>query len=360
MRWFFVPVGARYINRQVLGIFFAALAILLSIALGDRLIQFLEKAAAGNIPADRVFYIVLLRMPELVQLVLPFALYIALLIGLGRLYSSQEMAVLRSGGMSTKTLLAWLMPVITLVTVLVGISSLSITPTAKYTLEQELAELQKRIGLSALQPGIFRVENHGDQVTYSNALDDDNQTILDVFIQRQLADGKRMTVWAERGRRSPPSADGRQTLTLENGRRYVGTPGAANFDVMSFTRLDINIDSDPVLEQVRDIESFKTENLGSMPAQQAELHWRLGLPIFCLILALLAIANAAVQPRQGPYARLAAGMVWMLGYYLALMLNRWLIEEDFIPGTLGLWPVHLAVGVYAALGLRTLAKPAAR
>ena len=120
MRRFFVPVGARYINRQVLGIFFAALAILLSIALGDRLIQFLEKAAAGNIPADRVFYIVLLRMPELVQLVLPFALYIALLIGLGRLYSSQEMAVLRSGGMSTKTLLAWLMPVITLVTVLVG------------------------------------------------------------------------------------------------------------------------------------------------------------------------------------------------------------------------------------------------
>ena len=49
-------------------------------------------------------------------------------------------------------------------------------------------------------------------------------------------------------------------------------------------------------------------------------------------------------------------MVWMLGYYLALMLNRWLIQEDFIPGTLGLWPVHLAVGVYAALGLRTLCK----
>ena len=146
----------------------------------------MEKAAAGNIPADRVFYIVLLRMPELVQLVLPFALYIALLIGLGRLYSSQEMAVLRSGGMSTKTLLAWLMPVIALVTVLVGISSLSVTPSAKYTLEQELAELQKRIGLSALQPGIFRIENHGEQVTYSNALDDDDQTILDVFIQRQF------------------------------------------------------------------------------------------------------------------------------------------------------------------------------
>ena len=360
MRWFFVPMGARYINRQVLGIFLAALAILLSIALGDKLIQFLEKAAAGNIPANRVFYIVLLRMPELIQLVLPFALYIALLMGLGRLYSSQEMAVLRSGGMSTKTLLAWLMPGIILITGLVGTSSLSVTPSAKYALEKELVELQKRIGLSALQPGIFRIENDGDQVTYSNALDDDDQTILNVFIQRQLPDGSQMSVWAERGQRSPPDADGRQTLTLENGRRYVGKSGASNFDVMSFERLDISIDSDPVLEQVTDIESLDTSSLGSTPAHQAELHWRLGLPIFCVILALLAIANATVQPRQGPYARLATGMVWMLSYYLALVFNRWLIEEGFLPGAFGLWPVHLAVGVYAAVGLRKLAMPAAR
>ena len=360
MRWYFVPVGARYINRQVLGIFLAALTILLSIALGDKLIQFLEKAAAGNIPADRVFYIVLLRMPELVQLVLPFALYIALLMGLGRLYSSQEMAVLRSGGMSTKTLLAWLMPGIALVTLMVGIASLSITPAAKYTLEQELVELQKRIGLSALQPGIFRIEDNGDQVTYSNALDDDDQTILNVFIQRRLPDGNQMSVWAERGQRSPPNADGRQTLTLENGRRYVGRSGAADFDVMSFERLDISIDSDPVLQQVRDIESLDTGNLGSQPAHQAELHWRLGLPIFCVILALLAIANATVQPRQGPYARLATGMVWMLSYYLALLLNRWLIEKGFIPGVIGLWPVHLIAAIYAVKGLRTLAMPATR
>ena len=358
MRWFFVPVGARYINRQVLGIFLAALTILLSIALGDKLIQFLEKAAAGSIPTDRVFYIVLLRMPELVQLVLPFALYIALLMGLGRLYSSQEMSVLRSGGMSTQTLLVWLMPVILLVTLLVGIASLSLTPLAKYTLEQELVELQKRIGLSALQPGVFRIENDGEQVTYSNALDDDDQTILNVFIQRQLPDGNQMSVWAERGRRSTPDADGRQTLTLENGRRYVGKAGAADFDIMSFARLDISINSDPVLERVRDIESLNTGSLGAMPAHQAELHWRLGLPIFCLILALLAIANATVQPRQGPYARLGAGMVWMLSYYLALLLNRWLIEEGLLPSVIGLWPVHIAVAAYTVMGLRTLAKPA--
>ena len=66
------PIGARYINRQVLGIFLAALAVLMSIALGDRLIRFLEQAASGGIPGDLVLYLLLLRMPEMFQLVLPF------------------------------------------------------------------------------------------------------------------------------------------------------------------------------------------------------------------------------------------------------------------------------------------------
>ena len=43
MRWFFVPVGARYINRQVLGIFFAALAILLSLRWATGLSSFWKK-----------------------------------------------------------------------------------------------------------------------------------------------------------------------------------------------------------------------------------------------------------------------------------------------------------------------------
>ncbi|NCF45398.1 MAG: LPS export ABC transporter permease LptF [Proteobacteria bacterium] len=360
MRLFYTPVGARYINRQVLAIFLVALSVLLSVALGDRLIEFLQKAAAGNIPADRVFYIVLLRMPELIQVVLPFALYIGLLMGLGRLYSSQEMSVLRSAGLHTNTLLMWLMPIILLVSLVVGIASISLTPKAKFALEQELMQLQKRIGLSLLQPGIFRIENGGEQVTYSNALADDGQTILDVFIQRQMADGRQMTVWAEQGRRSQADPQGRQTLTLKNGRRYVGSPGSAGFATMSFAELQISIESAPVLEQVRDIEALATSDLLAVPAHQAEWHWRFGLPIFCLVLALLAVAKSTVQPRQGQYARVGSGMLWMLGYYLLLLLNRWLIETAALPHQLGLWPVHLILAACAAKGLRDLGLPAAR
>ena len=237
MRWISAPLGALYINRQVLSVFLATLAILLSIALGDKLIQLLEKAVTGNIPSNQVMYIVSLRIPELAQMVMPFALYIGLVIGLGRLYSSQEMSVLRSGGLSTLLLLKWLAPTISLTTALVALASLVLTPMAKHTFAQELFELQKSVGIAALQPGVFRIEDTGDQVTYSDAIDDDKRTILDVFIQQQLADGRQITVWAESGQRSDPDAEGRQLLTLENGRRYVGRAGSSAFETMTFAEL---------------------------------------------------------------------------------------------------------------------------
>ena len=182
-------------------------------------------------------YIVSLRIPELAQMVMPFALYMGLIIGLGRLYSSQEMSVLKSGGLSTLLLLKWLAPIILLTTALVALASLILTPMAKHTFEKKLFELQKNVGIAALQPGVFRIEDAGDQVTYSDAIDDDDKTILDVFIQQQLADGRQMTVWAESGQRSDPDAEGRQLLTLENGRRYVGQAGNPAFETMTFAEL---------------------------------------------------------------------------------------------------------------------------
>ena len=362
MRWLasltLIPIGARYLNSQVLGIFVAALAVLLSIALGDRLIRLMDQAASGGIPGDLVLYLVMLRLPEMLQLVLPFALYIALLMGLGRLYSSQEMSVLRSGGLTTGQLLGWLAPLILAVTVLVAAAAIVLTPTAKHSLEQELIELQQRVGLAAVQPGVFRIEDKGDQVIYSGGLADDDQTILDVFIQRSLPDGRQMTVWAERGIRAQPEADGRQHLILERGRRYVGSAGDPAFEVMSFQRLNISIDTDPVIAEVRDVDSLPTGLLDSSSAQIAEWHWRMGLPIFCLILALLAIAKSPVHPRSGQFARVGSGLVWMLAYYLALVLNRWLIDEGHLGNVIGFWPVHLGFGVYTLAMLGKLGQPA--
>jgi lipopolysaccharide export system permease protein len=319
--------AARYITKQLLTVFAISLALIFSIAMGDKLIHFLEKAAIGQLPGHMVLYVVMLRMPGILQLVIPFAFYIAVLLSFGRLYSTQEMVILQSGGMSTGKLLKWLSRPVLAITFGVALLSLWIAPSAQFALEQSMDKLRAQTGFAALQPGSFRSDNKNDWVIYSEGLADDDQTILNVFVQRTLATGEEVTVWAERGRKDPPNAQGQQLLSLYNGRRYVGQAGEQNFEVMAFEEFHIALDVDAVTAQVTDVEATPTLALLDNAEHQAELHWRIAMPLFFLIVSGLAIGVAPVKPRQGPYAQIAPGLLWIVGYYIAMIANRWAIME---------------------------------
>ncbi|MDB2594968.1 LPS export ABC transporter permease LptF [Pseudomonadales bacterium] len=350
---------ARYITKQLLTVFAISLAVIFSIAMGDKLIHFLEKAAIGQLPGHMVLYVVLLRMPGILQLVIPFAFYVAILLSFGRLYSTQEMVILQSGGMSTATLLKWLSSPVLALTFGVGLLSLWIAPSAQFALEESMDELRTQTGFAALQPGTFRSDNKNDWVIYSEGLADDDQTILNVFVQRTLATGEEVTVWAERGRKDPPNAQGQQLLSLYNGRRYVGQPGAQNFEVMTFEEFHIALNVDTVIERVTDVEATPTLALLDSAEHQAELHWRIAMPLFFLIVSGLAIGVAPVKPRQGPYAQIAPGLLWIVGYYIALIANRWAITEAQIPSIFGLWLVHLIFAAIAIRLIKQIGRPAA-
>ncbi len=81
------------------------------------------------------------------------------------------------------------------------------------------------------------------------------------------------------------------------------------------------------------------------------------MPLFCLIGGLLGIGISRVKPRQGRFARVVPGMLMMLVYYLALLVNKNAIEEQQIPAVIGLWPVHGVFVAIAIYNLKNLAVP---
>jgi len=79
------------------------------------------------------------------------------------------------------------------------------------------------------------------------------------------------------------------------------------------------------------------------PRGRAELHWRLGLPLATLLLALLAVPLSRSRPRQGRFARLFAGAVLYLVYMNLLALGRSWLGHGQLPGWAGLWWAHVPV-----------------
>jgi len=100
---------------------------------------------------------------------------------------------------------------------------------------------------------------------------------------------------------------------------------------------------------VVDLEARPTASLleSSDPAELAELHWRLTMPIMSLVLALIAVPLSRLKPRQGRYARVWIAVVIFFFYYNIAAAGKTWIARGTLPQALGLWWTHAAVALLA-------------
>src|SRR5690554_7734502 len=92
-----------------MGTFLAVTTVLLMIIISGRLIKTMAYAAAGEMSIQVVLMALLLRLPSFLQIIIPMSLFIAVLIGYGRMYAESEMTVLTATGFSNRRLLGYTM-----------------------------------------------------------------------------------------------------------------------------------------------------------------------------------------------------------------------------------------------------------
>ncbi len=165
-----------------------------------------------------------------------------------------------------------------------------------------------------------------------------------VFVAHTPAEGsdtRPSVVMAEEGgieRRT----DGSQWMVLSNGKRYEQAPEELDYSILHFERYRVYLREQEGNQSQRRLWSLPTKQLiGSEDLTQiAELQWRISLPLTIPILTLMVVPLAAVNPRQGRYAKLLPAILLYLSYYLMLSAARSALEEGKIPPEVGLWSVH--------------------
>jgi len=90
----------RYLTREILETAGAVALVLLLVVLSGRFIQFLEKAAAGELSIELMLTMILWRVPSSLELILPLALTLSVLLVLGRMNQDSELTILRAAGYS--------------------------------------------------------------------------------------------------------------------------------------------------------------------------------------------------------------------------------------------------------------------
>ncbi len=336
----------RYVVREIASSLIAVTAILLLVTLGVLLGDTLSDVARGVLPASLLFTQLGLSSLQSLTVLVPLALFMAVLLSVGRLYRDSEMAVLAASGVSRLGLLRPLSWLLLPVFLLLLIIAIWFSPWAQRTSEQLTRDAVDSISIVGLQPGRFHELSGSDSVVYVESLGEDGLSFRNAFVHFDQGH-RRDVVIAESGFQYQDDNTGAKYLALENGFRAEGIPGQGDFRWMTFERNDVRL---PDFEQ-RPIEFepsalsaaalWEQAKAGSDRVAWAEIHWRLAPAFGALALALLAVPLAKTSPRKGHYGNLLFGILAYIIYANLLAVGQALIEQGRVPHQLGLWWVHL-------------------
>ena len=338
----------RYIFREAFGSWLAVMAVLFLIFMTNQLADILGDAAADRLPRDAVLAIFGLTALRYLTLLTPITLFLGVTLALARLNRDGEMAALSACGVGATRLLVPIGALTLLLALGLAWLAMVLTPAASRRIEEIRFSAEQNVELSAIEPGKFISPDSGATVLYAEEVVGDE--LHDVFLQTQR-DERVSVVLAERGRRLVDSATGEQSFIVYEGRLYEGVPGEGKFFVFEFDEQLLPIRPEEEDEFVEAVAAKPTLDLLSSraPADRAELHWRISLPMSLFVLALLAVPLSRTSPRDGRYARLGIALFVYLIYTNLLSIGRVWVERGIVTDDVGMWWVHAVVALLAVL-----------
>jgi len=336
----------RYFLKELLTSTFVITGILMLIVVSARLVVHLNKAVAGIIPPEAVFYTIIYNSPSFLQLILPLGFYISILLVYGRMHSENEMTVLHATGFGPKQIFRITMAPVMVMMILIGFLSLWLAPTAADKLDTYYQEQQKESEFSFITPGRFNaIGKKGGKVSYAETLSADRKQMQQVFI----ADGDTLLL-AESGRQYVNPETGSRFLELTNGRRFTGRPGQKELQTMEFESYAVKIAEESKGAKKARQESISTAALikSKHRSHKARLHYRIGLFLLVPIIVMLAFPLSHVKPRQGRYRKMLPAIIIYMVYYTTLITARKWMEQGNTPEWMGLWWLH---AIFLSLGI---------
>jgi len=325
----------RYFLKDIFLYTAAVSFIFLLIVVSSRSIQYLEQAAVGEINPEVVAWVILYRLPEFFQLILPLSFFLSLVLTVGKFSANNELNIYEQNGFTVRRLIAISLIPASLVAVVSMCLSIWISPESNIRASQLLEEQSFQDKFRSIQPGSFHRLNE-DLLIYAKKRE--GRILKSVFIQtnpkKQTNTGTIVTADSASLDITNPNI-----LLLNEGNLYFKQNDYQS-SRMSFEELQMNIETSPpikVLDKITEKTSI-----------QSKFQWSISLGLMSLIAVLLAIPVSKVPPREGRYKRVLPAIFIFIFYLGLLITSRGWLETGIIQAFPGMYSVHL---VFMVLGL---------
>lgn len=332
----------RYLIKEILYTFIAVLLVLVLIFMGNFFSRYLAWAAEGFIASGIVLDLLLLRTAGSLCVLLPFTLFIAVLIAFGRMYKDSEMTALSASGVQTSMILKPVLILALFFTLLVAVLSFVVAPWTEDKTQKIMEHSEATAEFEGITAGQFtQLKDNENSVFYTEKIASDGKHMQNLFVQIREKD--ELTIYlANKGYQTTDPKTGERYFVLLDGYRYQLRPGDKALQYQQYRKSAFRIEEKNVAIKPRSIYQMSTVALFNMSSTEAiaELEWRFSLPISTLLLPLLAALLSRTSPRKGRFGKLFLAIIIFVIYNNALNLSRNWIESQQIPGGIGMWWAH--------------------
>ena len=319
----------RELTATAIGLF----VVLLGILFTNLVLRLLARAAGGAVAPEGILALLGFNALFYLNILLSVTLYLTVLLTLSRWYRDSEMIVWFTSGQSVtaclKPILWFAAPFLVAIVVL----SLFLSPWAEQRKLEFERQLESRDEFVLLTPGLFKEFRRANLVVYVESINTFDGTIRNIFLH-SIDDGKDVTTVARSGSLQEMK-NGDRFIVLEDGHRYEGKPGAADYRVVEFARLGRRIEPVELRALPTSAKAIPTPALVAIDGkiERAELFWRLSVPISAVLLTLLGIPLAHVNPRMGRSFNLISAALLYMVYSNCLNI----VQSFIAQGKLGFW-----------------------
>ncbi|GGP22799.1 LPS export ABC transporter permease LptF [Silvimonas iriomotensis] len=323
----------------------AVFAVLLLLVMTTQVVRLLGQAAIGALASSAVWAMMGFAAVRYLPILMSLMLFVSVLACMTRLWRENEMVIWFASGRSIRNFIAPVLEFSVPVVILIGVLSLVVSPWALKKGNEFREKSMSRQEVTQVAPGVFRESPSADRVYFVENFTNQTNAGNNVFVQMKK-DKSISIIMAEKGGMFL-DANGERWLWLGKGRSYQGEPGKIEYDSVTFDHAQLRIEtSDRPATSPSTQATATLDLLGTDDAEKnAEIAWRLSLPVSALILTLAAIPLAFFNPRGGRALNLVVAVFLYFVYYSMVNIMQAWVADGKVPMWINMWPLH----VFAAI-----------
>ena len=365
-----VRIINRYILREIAVPFVLGLAVFTLILLIARILKLVEMVVNRGVPLLQVLKLFSYILPAFLEVTVPMAVLLAVLVAFGRLSSDSEITALKTSGVSLYQLTR---PVACFALVIYGVAllvSLYARPWGNSLLRNALYDIAKTRASAGIKEKVFN-DDFAGLVIYVDHIEPPGNTLRGILIADSRDPTQRNTVFAKVGYLVMNERAHRLTLRLLEGSVHALYQKDRSYHRTDFTTYDISLDLDTALANLRRREKDASEmtipelktaiaakQRQGLPTRNeaVELQRKFSIPFACLAFAAIGIP-LGIQPTRSVRSRgFSLSLVLIFVYYLLLTLGESLGERGMLPAGIAMWLPNILLTLLALSLFRRAAR----